>query len=121
MSDPLDEDTGLDEFDPVVLEHLEKERQKVIDSLDADTKGYLDDRRRAYQIVFNNPEYQAEIQFVLNDLAKFCRAFVTPYHPDQRRQDMLLGRNEVFIRILDHVALDRNTMYAKYTNKQHLG
>lgn len=52
-------------------------------------------RKRNYQKTFGTPEGRA----VLADLAKFCRATETCFHPDPRVHAVLEGRRETFLRI----------------------
>lgn len=49
----------------------------------------------AYKAVFLGPNGQ----LVLRDLARFCRANDTVYHPEQRKTDVLIGRHEVWLRL----------------------
>ena len=73
----------------------------------------LTDRKRAYQLVFG--ESPASIA-VLEDLTTFCRGKETCLIPgDHDRTYALLGRNEVFHRIKDHLELSPEELLAKYT------
>lgn len=67
-------------------------------------------RKRAYQLAFPDPKNNE----VLKDLAHFCRANKTPFHPDQRKTDILIGRQEVWLRICDHLNLQPDEMYEIY-------
>ena len=71
------------------------------------------DRKRAYQLVFG--ESPASLA-VLEDLTTFCRGRETCLIPgDHDRTYALLGRNEVFHRIRDHLELSPEQLLAKYT------
>lgn len=48
---------------------------------------------------------------VLKDLAKFCRAHETTYHPDPRIHAVLEGRREVWLRIQEHLNLTIDQIY----------
>jgi len=73
----------------------------------------LTDRKRAYQLVFG--ESPASIA-VLEDLTTFCRGRETCLIPgDHDKTYALLGRNEVFHRIRDHLELSPEQLLAKYT------
>lgn len=73
----------------------------------------LIDRKRAYQLVFG--ESAASIA-VLDDLTTFCRGRETCMIPgDRDKTYALLGRNEVFHRIRDHLELSPEQLLAKYT------
>lgn len=56
---------------------------------------FLRHRRQAYQLTFGSPIGQT----VLEDLAKFCRANETCFHPNSRVNAALEGRREVWLRI----------------------
>lgn len=53
---------------------------------------------------------------VLQDLASFCRAKETTFHPDQRVHAALEGRREVYLRIMDHMEMEPEEFFAKYLN-----
>ena len=67
-------------------------------------------RSRAYKFTFKDPKNNE----VLKDLAKFCRANTTCFHPDPRIHAALEGRREVFQRILDHLKLEPDELYQIY-------
>ena len=71
---------------------------------------YLRLRKRAYQFTFGQPQHDE----ALKDLAKFCHIGKAPYHPDQRKNDILIGRQEVFFRIIDHLKLEADDLYKIY-------
>lgn len=64
-------------------------------------------RKRAYQFDFGD----AKNSEALKDLARFCHIGKAPYHPDQRKNDVLIGRQEVFFRITDHLHLQPDELY----------
>lgn len=70
----------------------------------------LRNRRRAYSQVFRGPVGEV----VLKDLALFCRADQTPFHPDQRKNDVMLGRHEVWMRIQRHLQLTDEELWALF-------
>lgn len=67
----------------------------------ANAKAFLFRRQSAYQTTFAGPIGEV----VLSDLAKFCRAHSTTFHPDPRIAAQLDGRREVFLRIQQHLQL----------------
>ena len=67
-------------------------------------------RSRAYRFTFKD----AKSNEVLKDLAKFCHIGKAPFHPDQRKTDVLIGRQEVFFRIVDHLNLEPDELYQIY-------
>lgn len=74
-----------------------------------DAKAILHQRQRAYQFTFN-PEDKADQQ-VLNDLAEFCRAHTTTFHPDPRVHAVLEGRREVWLRIQKYLNLSPDQLW----------
>ena len=71
------------------------------------------DRKRAYTLVFG--ESPASLA-VLEDLTVFCRGRETCLIPgDHDRTYALLGRNEVWHRIRDHIELSPEQLLEKYT------
>lgn len=60
-------------------------------------KDFLLNRQLAYQNTFVAGSPAADK--VLKDLARFCRAHNTTFHPDPRMHAILEGRREVFLRI----------------------
>lgn len=56
---------------------------------------FLATRKRDYEVTFSTPEGKR----VLRDLARFCRANHTPYHPEHDKMLVTLGRQEVWDRI----------------------
>lgn len=74
-------------------------------------------RMEAYRRVFSGKAAEGDIEAVTNDLKTFCRAEASTFHTDDRVQVLLTGRQEVWLRIMDHTRLDLDTMYLKYTNK----
>ena len=73
---------------------------------------FIKDRKRAYQLTFqlNQPANVA----VLEDLAKFCRAHESTFHPDARIAANLDGRREVFLRIANHMGLTTEELVILY-------
>ena len=73
---------------------------------------FLRGRKRAYLLTFDKA--QPATQEVLADLAKFCRANETTFHPDPRIHAALEGRREVWCRITQHLNLSTEELYALY-------
>ena len=66
-------------------------------------KGLMSKRKAAYRAVFDVSA--AKTPEVLKDLAKFCRANESTFHPDPRMHALLEGRREEWLRIKDHIEL----------------
>ena len=71
---------------------------------------FLNHRRNAYRRLFNLDN--RDVQFVLEDLAKFCRAHESTFHPDERTHALLEGRREVFNRIQQHLNLTEEELWS---------
>lgn len=80
------------------------------------TKHFLGGRRLAYRRVFNKESQDA--RDVLVDLAKFCRAHSTVYTATERETWLLIGRNEVWLRIQQHLNLTDDELWALYGPRQ---
>lgn len=74
------------------------------------TMDFLRLRKRAYQFTFGNPKDNE----ALKDLAKFARVGRTPFHESQRKTDVLIGRQEMFFRIIEHLKLQPDELYDIY-------
>jgi len=72
-------------------------------------KEMLDARIGAYSRLFDPDKPDARI--VLEDLARFCRAGVSTFHPDARLAAQLDGRREVWLRIQQHTQLSNDTLW----------
>ena len=64
-------------------------------------------RKKVYKMAFT----PAAGKEVLRDLAKFCHVRAAPFHPDERRNDILVGRQEVFWRIANFLYLSEEEIY----------
>lgn len=77
------------------------------------SREFLQGRRLAYLQTFNG----IPAETVLEDLAKFCRANASTYHPDPRTHAVLEGRREVWLRIQHHLNLDTERLWQLYGGK----
>jgi hypothetical protein len=81
------------------------------------TLDFLSGRKRAYQLTFQLKQ-PANVA-VLDDLSKFCRASETCAVPGNHDKTMmLLGRQEVWLRIQQHLQLPPETLFALYSGGQ---
>lgn len=71
-------------------------------------------RREAYVQTFSGPIAGK----VLADLARFCRANESTFHPDPRVHAVAEGRREVWLRIVKHLNLSDEQLMAFYTQGQ---
>lgn len=77
--------------------------------VDANVKA-LDQRHDAYKVAFSG----APGTYVLEDLAKFCRAHESTFHEDARMHAVLEGRREVWLRIQNAMGLIGEELFALY-------
>jgi hypothetical protein len=73
---------------------------------------FLSGRKGAYCRVFNLES--RDVETVLTDLAKFCRAHDSAWHADPRVHAVMEGRREVWLRIARHLRLDDETLFKLY-------
>lgn len=66
-------------------------------------KRLMHSRKQAYQFTFEKDGVGPKI--VLADLARFCRANSSTFHPDPRLHAVLEGRREVWLRIQKYLQL----------------
>lgn len=69
-------------------------------------------RLMAYSRVFN-PDNK-DVQIVLKDLGKFCRANESTFHMDARAHAVAEGRREVWLRIMNHTQLNEEEFFRKH-------
>lgn len=77
---------------------------------------FLGWRRQQYLHTFDNEPGKN----VLADLATFCRANESAFHPDPRIHAVLEGRREVFLRIQQHLKLSDEELFEIYGRKKGL-
>ena len=64
-------------------------------------------RQRQYKQTFSGPVAEE----VLRDLARFCRANKSVFNESQRATDIAIGRNEVWLRIANHLNLTPDELW----------
>ena len=121
MAEPTDV-VGLDIFDPEVLEAADQAQAVAVEADEQTVQNYLERRRVAYVNVFKEGHRtQADIDIVLNDLMRFCRAGTSTFDlRDGIHADTLMkikeGRREVHSRIVDFTRLRIDDLIVKYTD-----
>ncbi len=88
---------------------IKKERKEIRDPSAEKTqvdvaRDFIAARQQAYLQTFSNDQ-NLFAKKVLADLARFCRANESAFHPDQRVHAVLEGRREVWLRIRQHLDL----------------
>lgn len=76
-------------------------------------KQFIRGRRRDYQLALLSQPGER----VLEDLAKFCKANESCFHPDERVAALMEGRREVWLRIQHHLNLSDEQLYKLYSRK----
>lgn len=74
---------------------------------------FISRRRTAYVKTFTATPFGEE---VLRDLALFCRANESCFHPDPRSHAVAEGRREVWLRIQKHLNLTDEELYRLFTS-----
>lgn len=87
----------------------------LADNFKETIRRFLVNRSLAYRRVFSVES--RDVQAVLADLARFCRANETTFHPDERVHCTLTGRHEVWLRIADHLRMTPDELYKRYAQK----
>ena len=75
-----------------------------------DARRFLAERRTDYIRTFDTPHGAK----VLADLAKFCRAQESTFHPDARVHAVAEGRREVWLRIQQHLNLSEEDLWRAF-------
>ena len=107
-----------DDYDPLAEgeSHLPHVDKPAPSETDADKiRKFLDGRRYAYRRVFAGNPSGDDVKIVMEDLRRFCRGGAAVFHRDDRVQVLLTGRQEVYYRIEDHLKMDLDELFAKYT------
>ena len=78
-------------------------------------KNILRLRKSAYEQTFNG---HGASRAVLMDLARFCHANETAFHPTQRGTDVIIGRQEVWLRIQRHLNLSSEELFQLTTESK---
>lgn len=77
------------------------------------TLDFLRRRKLNYQLTFTSPAGQ----YVMHDLAKFCRAHESAWNADPRVHAAMEGRREVWLRIEQHLNLSSEKLLALYNGQ----
>jgi len=79
-------------------------------------KDFLRTRRQAYRRVFHGDDGNVSISGgkVLDDLARFCHAHDSAFHKDERATLIMLGRQEVWLRIQHQLQMTDQQLWDFY-------
>lgn len=112
----------FDDFDPEDLERKESKEAVRESEVESRILALLELRKRYYSEVFSPGNTSSEaLDFVYNDLGRFCRAHTATFDlQDGPHADTLMkikeGRREVFMRIRDFARLSLDSLFIKYTD-----
>lgn len=119
MSDDFISNDEADVFDPVVAERAQLEAKDLKTEYASAVSAHLQRSKQAYERVFKQGNATADdVEFVMKDLAWFCKAYDAQWSDDPRQQDRNVARREVFQRIMEYTSLDTVTLQKKYIQTQ---
>lgn len=118
MSDVFADDI-LDPFNPEEVAQVHEKLEADFNSRDELVVKYIERRSQAYGNVFSAGDTsKADIDFVMMDLATFCRAFEPTFDLDAKKQDLKEGRREVYLRIMKWASLPPHVLLTMYTQQE---
>lgn len=115
-----DEFIDSDPFDPELATQAENAEYENKSDVSEAVAAFMRRRQSAYKAVFGEgTASKDDLQFVMLDLAHFCRAYRPTFHPtNQKVQDLQEGRREVYQRIMDFTRLSHDTLMLLYTDAE---
>lgn len=81
------------------------------------TLALLHTRSRAYRLTFGT--HNAHANVVLHDLAKFCHWGASPFQAGQRETDVMIGRQQVLLRIKQHLHMTDEQLFAVFNSSPY--
>lgn len=124
MADSVEQDlfTGdeFDPYDPLDTERASAKTLSLQDAAEATMAQRLERRQQAYRRMFAalNPE---DREIIEEDLSWFCMGNRAVFHENERVHVLLTGRQEVWMRIQDHIRLNLEDLVSKYIRPQPKG
>ena len=112
-----EDDNLVDPYDPADVAAVEVIRAARVEKSDEDIIHALRSRMESYRRVFGSGATPADTRVVMDDLKKFCRGDLSAFDPNDRVHCMLTGRQEVYLRIKDHIMLSLDDLAEQYTRK----
>lgn len=114
-----EEDLNPVEFDPLAAAAQERQKLELIEKEEDAVFVHLRRTKQAYASVFGGDASEDDVQFVLRDLAWFCKAYDSVFDPvNPRMQEHIVGRQSVFLRIKEYTQLDTDTLMKRYHKQQ---
>lgn len=109
-----------DEFDPEVAAKAEDAVYEKRVEMSDEIVRHIARSKQAYTRLFvTGNATQDDVDFVMNDLAWFTRAYDPLWSDNQRTQDRFTARREVFQRIVEYTKLDNNALYRRYVETNY--
>lgn len=116
----IDEFEHGDPFSPETIALAQSDDIVATEDQNKEVERYLMERRSAYAELFTaGPTTQWAVDFVMNDLAEFCRAHRPTWDLNPKVQDLQEGRRETYNRIVDYSRLSRDQLLQKYTSAKY--
>tara|TARA_R100000687_G_scaffold79302_1_gene73442 strand:+ start:1138 stop:1491 length:354 start_codon:yes stop_codon:yes gene_type:complete len=108
-----------DLFDPEVAVRAEEALYNRARSQDDAVAAHLRRSKEAYSRVFvGGNATPDDVDFVMRDLAWFCKAYDPQWQDDPRAQDRFVARREVYQRIVEYTRLEHDTLVKRYIETQ---
>jgi len=118
MTDFIDGDL-TDPFDPEAALAVETKVYEQKTENEELIAAHLRRSQQAYRAIFvKGNATAADVDFVMRDLAWFCKAYDPLWSADPRTQDRFVARREVFQRIMEYTSLDHSTLAQRYIETQ---
>jgi hypothetical protein len=118
MADVVEQDLfagdEVDPYDPLDVKRAETKTLSLQEASEMTVFQRLERRAQAYRRMYGNLAAE-DREIIEADLEMFCRGNRAVFHENERVHVLLTGRQEVWMRIQDHVRLDLEELVRKYT------
>lgn len=114
MSDDFITGDETDPFDPQDQRSAAAAAKRSVEDDAERLRAALLRRQEAYKRLFAGAPIGDDMQIVMADLRRFCRGDTTTWSENAREHALLTGRQEVWLRISDHLRLSFDDLYTKY-------
>lgn len=113
-----DDEQG-DVLDPAEAARRQAEAERLESDAAQKLFAALKSRQEAYRRVFAGAPMPGDATLVQQDLRQFCRGETSAFHENERIHTLLTGRQEVYLRIMDHLRLTHDELLLKYTTPRN--
>lgn len=111
----MSQSTEYDPYDPIDVARANTAQDERAAEATNEVVSYLYARQEAYRRLFAGTPAVGDADIVKRDLEAFCRGNDSAFNADDRVHALLTGRQEVYLRIQDHLRLSRDELLVKYT------